>query len=72
MTIIYLAFECYESRYYVTGNDSHPLQCPGCAKAFSKVSSLFQHIESEACNESYDEGIGSLGDLRDYISSYIR
>ena len=38
-----------------------PFYCPTCGKDFSKLSGLFQHVYSKACDQGLDEGaIGKL------------
>ena len=34
----------------------YPFHCPTCATVFSKLSGLFQHVESNACSQMMDEG----------------
>lgn len=43
------------------GQDFKPYHCPECKTKFSKISGLFQHVESLACEQQIDEGgIGKL------------
>lgn len=34
----------------------YPFKCPGCDTGFTKLSSLFQHVYSKACNQGLYEG----------------
>jgi hypothetical protein len=47
-----LAFECYQSRHYASDDNDYPFQCPTCASQFSHMSALFQHVESDYCDEA--------------------
>lgn len=39
----------------------YPFNCPGCGTDFTKLSGLFQHVYSKACNQGLYEGkIGKL------------
>ena len=62
-----LAYKCYQSRDYTNGwNDYYRYRCPHCDFTFRFVSGLFQHVESEACNQRL---VGtSLGKLEHFIS----
>lgn len=43
--------------------------CPICLDEFSKLSSLFQHIESPACEQGLDEGV--IGTLQRYLEAHV-
>jgi hypothetical protein len=43
--------------------------CPSCKAWLYKLSSLFQHIESQACSQTLDDGV--IGQLRRYLAAYI-
>jgi hypothetical protein len=64
------AFECYQSHHYTNGwDDDYKYRCPGCDENFTKVSGLFQHIETPACDSGYH---GSLGKLQKYIEKKVQ
>jgi DNA-directed RNA polymerase subunit RPC12/RpoP len=43
--------------------------CPDCGAWLYKLSSLFQHVESQACSQTlYD---GAIGDLRQHLAYYL-
>jgi hypothetical protein len=43
------------------GDTVYPFHCPECLTQFSKLSGLFQHVCSKACNQGLYEGqIGKL------------
>ncbi|CAH0057943.1 unnamed protein product [Clonostachys solani] len=50
-----LAFECRQSQYYASSKDDFDFECPDCAAPFSYISGLFQHVQSEACDEELDK-----------------
>ncbi|KAF2113010.1 hypothetical protein BDV96DRAFT_579575 [Lophiotrema nucula] len=37
-------------------NEPYPYKCPGCESSFPKLSSLFQHVESPACDQNLQAG----------------
>ena len=41
--------------------------CPECREGFQYLSSLVQHVESDACQEGICEGSGSIGKLLHYL-----
>ncbi|PVI01428.1 hypothetical protein DM02DRAFT_671224 [Periconia macrospinosa] len=45
----------------------YPYMCPTCDTPFSKLSALFQHIESPACTQSLDNG--AIATLRRFLQS---
>lgn len=34
----------------------YPFKCPTCENIFSKLSGLFQHVETQACDQKLDSG----------------
>ncbi|KAH6876037.1 hypothetical protein BKA58DRAFT_437990 [Alternaria rosae] len=46
-----------------------PFMCPTCDAAMSKLSSLFQHIESDSCAQKLNEG--AIGQLRRFLRSRL-
>ena len=34
----------------------YPFKCPTCQRIFSKLSSLFQHVESPSCEQALNRG----------------
>ena len=65
-----LAYSCYESEYYSNGwCFYHKYKCPDCQKTFRYLSGLFQHVESNACDQQL---LGtSIGELKDFISRNV-
>ncbi|ERF77060.1 hypothetical protein EPUS_06278 [Endocarpon pusillum Z07020] len=62
-----IAYRCYQSRYYTNGwNEYYQYKCPDCQTKFRYISALFQHAESDACNQRCNGT--SLEKLRHYIS----
>ena len=59
------AKSCYQAKHYTTGDDSYPYKCPECDNKFRYVSSLFQHVESDRCNQGYS---GSIRKMRHWIA----
>ena len=50
-----IAYECYWSEDYTNDwNDYYMYKCPDCQNGFRFLSALFQHIESDACNQGMD------------------
>jgi hypothetical protein len=45
-----LALQCFQSKYYTSPYDHSQLECPGCDRQFSRMSALFQHVESDCCD----------------------
>ena len=77
-----LAAECYKWPYFIfedyrdellddgdTEYDCKPFSCPTCDTALSKLSSLFQHAESNACAQTLDDT--DLGQLRRFLASRL-
>ncbi|VUC33504.1 unnamed protein product [Clonostachys rosea] len=58
-----LAFECRQSQYYASSQDDFDFECPDCAVPFLYISGLFQHVQSEAC----DEDLGWHSPLRVFL-----
>ncbi|OAL05523.1 hypothetical protein IQ06DRAFT_239686 [Phaeosphaeriaceae sp. SRC1lsM3a] len=48
---------------------AYPYMCPTCDAAMPKLSSLFQHVESESCTQTLDDNI--IGQLRNYLASRL-
>lgn len=74
-----LAAECYKWNYFMderyrdelldegdTVYDVAPFICPTCDAAMPKLSSLFQHVESDACAQTLNEG--AVRQLRNFLS----
>jgi hypothetical protein len=62
-----LAYECYQRGKYINGwNEYYKYKCPDCENQFRYLSGLFQHVESDACNQQV-EGT-SIGRLEHFIS----
>ncbi|KAF2825689.1 hypothetical protein CC86DRAFT_370617 [Ophiobolus disseminans] len=80
-----LAAECHKWRHFVDEdfqgdmynardlsrlyNNPHPYMCPTCDAKMTKLSSLFQHIESSSCSQTLNDGI--IGQLRNYLASRL-
>lgn len=47
----------------------YPYMCPTCDATMPKLSSLFQHVESDACAQTLDDNI--IGQLRNYLASRL-
>jgi hypothetical protein len=43
--------------------------CPDCGAWVYKLSSLFQHVESQACSQTLNDG--AIGDLRQHLAYYL-
>lgn len=70
---------CYQSRYFMDedsrqaifddydlADDCFHFDCPDCDMEFRKLSGLFQHIESQTCDQTlYD---GAIGKLRKWLN----
>lgn len=55
------AYLCYQWKAYTNGwNEYYKYKCPDCQTVFRHLSGLFQHVESDACNQKFDGGIGKL------------
>ncbi|CAG9990714.1 unnamed protein product [Clonostachys byssicola] len=50
-----LAFQCRLSQYYASSKGGFDFECPSCTVPFSYMSGLFQHVQSEACDEELDK-----------------
>ncbi|CAH0027312.1 unnamed protein product [Clonostachys rhizophaga] len=50
-----LAFQCRLSQYYASSKHGFDFECPSCNVPFSYMSGLFQHVQSEACDEESDK-----------------
>lgn len=46
-----------------------PYFCPTCDAEFRKLSSLFQHVESQSCSQTLDGGV--MATLRRYLANYV-
>ncbi|KAJ4356568.1 uncharacterized protein N0V89_004602 [Didymosphaeria variabile] len=44
-----------------------PYKCPDCDSGFPKLSSLFQHVDSSACDQTLNEG--AIGHLSRFLLS---
>ncbi|KAI4650136.1 uncharacterized protein J4E79_009403 [Alternaria viburni] len=77
-----LAAECYRWDQFIDADyqsellddgdtlyEATPFMCPTCDAAMSKLSSLFQHIESDSCAQTLDEG--AIGQLRRFLRSRL-
>lgn len=50
---------------YTLHRDGFHFDCPDCDMNFRKLSGLFQHIESQTCDQTlYD---GAIGKLREWL-----
>jgi hypothetical protein len=49
----------------------NPFMCPTCQATLPKLSSLFQHIESSACEQTLDDN-RDIGQLRKFLASRLR
>jgi hypothetical protein len=66
-TLDSLAYECYQSEEYINGwNEYYRYKCPDCENQFRYLSGLFQHVESDACNQQLNGT--SIGQLDYFIS----
>ena len=52
-------------------HDCCPYKCPDCDARFSVLSGLFQHVESNACDEGIDEGSGSMRKLLRFLERRV-
>jgi predicted RNA-binding Zn-ribbon protein involved in translation (DUF1610 family) len=41
---------------YEYGETVYPFKCPACGNVFTRLSGLFQHVASKACQQSMDKG----------------
>ncbi|KAH7067511.1 hypothetical protein BKA63DRAFT_522275 [Paraphoma chrysanthemicola] len=77
-----LAAECHKWRYFLNHEfqdymynrqaleqDSYPYCCPTCDTSLPKLSSLFQHIESDSCGQTLGDSV--IGQLRNYLASRL-
>ncbi|KAF2706046.1 hypothetical protein K504DRAFT_484348 [Pleomassaria siparia CBS 279.74] len=48
-------------------NEVYPFKCPTCDDSFSKLSSLFQHVESPRCGQTLNHG--HISRLRNYLKA---
>jgi hypothetical protein len=57
-----IAYDCYYSEDYTNDwDDYYMYKCPDCQNGFRFLSGLFQHIESDACDQQLDAT--SIADL---------
>ncbi len=64
------AYLCYQSRAYTNGWSEHKkYKCPECQKKLRLLSGLFQHVESDACNQQIRTK--SIGKLVHFISTRV-
>ncbi|KAF1996749.1 hypothetical protein P154DRAFT_525333 [Amniculicola lignicola CBS 123094] len=54
---------------YGSSEKALPFKCPICAKAFPKLSSLFMHAESKACEATIWSGV--LWELREWLEGEL-
>ena len=66
-----LAFDCNQSEYYTRYGGGFPFACPTCETQFSYMSGLFQHVESDACEETSSHGT-PLGRFEESLQSMIQ
>jgi hypothetical protein len=77
-----LAADCHKWQYFIDeeyhdkmhrreelGEFTWPYKCPTCDAILPKLSSLFQHIESNACSQTLDDPV--IGQLRNYLASRL-
>ncbi|KAF2024781.1 hypothetical protein EK21DRAFT_93777 [Setomelanomma holmii] len=77
-----LAAECRKWRYFIYTNFQNdmyncvplehgldPYYCPTCDASMPKLSSLFQHIESDSCDQTLGDSV--IGQLRNYLASRL-
>jgi hypothetical protein len=65
-----IAHNCYWSAHYTKlCDDYYMYKCPDCQNGVRFLSALFQHIESDACNQEMDAT--SIAALVDDILSEI-
>ncbi|KAL6151569.1 hypothetical protein ACJQWK_10270 [Exserohilum turcicum] len=55
--------------YGDTQYDVDPFMCPTCDATFSKLSGLFQHVESSACEQNLHDRV--IGKLRNFLASRL-
>ena len=79
-----LAAKCRKWRSYIIDEDcrddllfdgdtnylANPFMCPTCQATVPKLSSLFQHIESSACEQTLDDS-RDIGQLRNFLASRL-
>ena len=72
-----LALQCHQSKYYAADydyydyyDDAMAFMCPSCDAQFFKLSSLFQHAESDCCEETVTPGTPLMKLLR-FLQSRI-
>ena len=58
------AHQCYQHQHYTTDDDHYQYKCPECGARFLFMSGLFQHVESESCQQGYD---GSIEKVKNYL-----
>lgn len=54
---------------YLRNNKVRPFKCPTCATTFTKLSAMFQHIESPACPQRLNDW--PISTLRNRLSHVI-
>lgn len=55
--IYVIAFDCHEADAYTCPDDpDFDFECPTCETAFSFMSALLQHVESDNCDETLGHG----------------
>ncbi|ORY00249.1 hypothetical protein BCR34DRAFT_606345 [Clohesyomyces aquaticus] len=59
------AFRWRLLNYGTIEKGEYPYKCPCCESAMPKLSSLFMHVASQACEETLDEG--TIGKLQRYL-----
>ena len=66
-----LAFECDFSGWYECSTGASNFECPTCETPFHTMGGLFQHVESDACEENMDKG-DSLSKFLGFLRLMLR
>lgn len=62
-----IAFDCYQSKRYTSDHPNFNFKCPTCGTAFSFMSALLQHAESDYCDENLADEMRPLGKFLHYL-----
>jgi len=46
-----------------------PYKCPTCDSTMAKLSSLYQHVDSNTCDQALNDSV--IGQLRNYLASRL-
>lgn len=67
--VVEIALDCHQSRHYTNNdNDDFDFKCPTCDTPFVYMSGVWQHVESDFCDETIE---GPLGKFLRYLQTRI-